>query len=262
MHPYRYGWLPLALVLPLAPTWSQAQMDWWHPLPGTRWHIQYTGTLNTSLDVDAYNIDLFDTPASVIQSLRSRGVRVICYFSAGSYEEWRPDATKFPVSVRGRPLSGWPGEAWLDIRRLAILLPIMEARIQLAVKKGCDAVDPDNVDGYTNRTGFPLSYDDQIRYNTAIANLAHKWGLAVGLKNDIEQVDDLVGSFDFTVNEQCFEYRECAPLSAFINAGKPVFNIEYNLGVAWFCPRAAARHFDSVKKRLSLGAWARNCWDL
>jgi hypothetical protein len=135
----------------------------------------------------------------------------------------------------------------------------MGARIKLAAQKGCDAVDPDNMDGYTNTTGFPLSYADQIRYNTAIAVLAHQSGLAVSLKNDLDEVGDLVESFDFAVNEQCFEYHECDALSPFIDAGKAVFNIEYNLDTSQFCPQANARNFDSEKKRLKLDAWVKAC---
>ena len=108
----------------------------------------------------------------------------ICYFSAGSFENWRPDAAAFPASVKGSS-NGWPGENWLDIRQWSVLGPIMGARMDLAVSKGCDGVEPDNMDGYSNSTGFPLTAADQITYNTNIANLAHSKGLSVGLKNDV-----------------------------------------------------------------------------
>src|ERR1700722_12038897 len=54
--------------------------DWWHPHPGTKWAIQYAGKIDTSLDVAAYDIDLVDTDQAVIDALRSKGKKVICYF--------------------------------------------------------------------------------------------------------------------------------------------------------------------------------------
>lgn len=41
----------------------------------------------------------------------------------------------------------------------------MQARLDLAVQKGCDGVEPDNVDGYQNNSGFPLTAQDQLAYN-------------------------------------------------------------------------------------------------
>ncbi len=231
----------------------------WQPTPGLKWQIQYTGTLDTSLNVDVYNIDLFDTSAAVISALQSKGKHVICYFSAGSYENWRPDTSAFPASVLGQNLDGWAGEKWLDIRQLDILVPIMQARMKLAAEKGCNAVDPDNVDGYSNSTGFPLSYNDQLAYNMALAEAAHGLGLAIGLKNDVDQIKNLVDYFDFAVNEECFQYGECDTLKPFINAGKAVFGIEYNLSNSSFCPQANTMNLDFLKKKLSLDAWRESC---
>ncbi|MGH8487389.1 MAG: endo alpha-1,4 polygalactosaminidase [Gammaproteobacteria bacterium] len=233
--------------------------DWWKPSPGTSWQIQYTGTLNTSVDVAVYDIDLFDTSESTIKSLHSKGKKVICYFGAGNYESWRPDAMRFPSAIKGKNIDGWPGEKWLDIRRLDLLLPIMADRIKLAATKGCDAVDPDCADGYTNDTGFSLSYDHQLAYNIALADEAHSLGLAISLKNDVEQVGDLVGFFDFAVNEECFTYGECESLLPFIRAGKPVFGIEYALSTSRFCSKANQMNFDFLRKRLDLNAWRRSC---
>jgi len=231
----------------------------WQPAPGLKWQIQYTDTLDTSLNADVYNIDLFDTSAAVISALRSKGKHVICYFSAGSYENWRPDTAAFPASVLGRNLDGWAGEKWLDVRQSDILIPIMRARMEQAAQKGCDAVDPDNVDGYSNNTGFALSYNDQLAYNIALAEAAHSLGLAVSLKNDLDQIKDLVSHFDFAVNEECFQYGECNMLKPFTDAGKAVFGIEYTLSNSSFCPQANSMNFDFLKKNLSLDAWRESC---
>ena len=241
-----------------APVAAQ-QGNRWHPSPGLKWQIQYTGTLDTSLNVDVYNLDLFDTSPAVISALRSKGKHVICYFSAGSYESWRPDAGAFPAFVLGRNLDGWMGERWLDLRQAHILLPIMKARMTLAAHKGCHAVDPDNVDGYSNNTGFHLTYHDQLIYNHALADAAHSLGLAIGLKNNLDQIKDLGSYFDFAVNEECFQNDECDLLKPFVDAGKAVFGIEYALSNSSFCPQANEMHFDFLKKTLALDAWRQSC---
>jgi len=232
--------------------------SWWHPHPGTKWQIQYAGHVDTSMKVAAYDLDLVDTDPETIKQLHARGVKVMCYFSAGSFEQWRPDAQKFPASIMGKP-NGWKDEKWLDIRRIDILKPIMQARISLAAQKGCDAIDPDNVEAFENNSGFPLRSGDQIAYNKMLAELAHAAGMAVGLKNDTTQVEELLPYFDFQVNEQCFEYKACEDLVPFIKANKPVFNIEYKLGTNQFCTEANRMNFDSLKKNLDLDAKVDFC---
>lgn len=245
-----------ALTRPAAPANPE---EIWQPAPGTSWQWQLTGTIDTSFDVDMYDIDLFDAPQNTIDQLHSAGRVVICYFSAGSWEDWRPDAGDFPPSVLGNPLDGWPGEKWLDIRRLDILGPIMEARLDLALAKSCDGVEADNVDGYANNTGFPLSYQDQITYNTWLAAEAHTRGLSIGLKNDLGQIPALEPIFDWALNEQCFEYDECEDLLPFIQAGKAVFGVEYAGDADIFCPQANALDFDWLMKNLNLDAWRLSC---
>jgi hypothetical protein len=198
----------------------------WTPKVSDTWQWQLMGTINTSYDVDVYDIDLFENSAATIQGLHDDGRRVVCYFSAGSYENWRPDRGEFEEADLGNTLGGWPDERWLDIRSTDVR-DIMTARLDLAVQKGCDAVEPDNVDGYTNATGFSLNADDQLDYNRFLASEAHQRGLAVALKNNVEQAAELVDDFDFTINEECNVYDECDSLALFIAAGKPVFNAEY-----------------------------------
>jgi hypothetical protein len=227
----------------------------WTPRPGTSWQIQYTGPLELELDVMAYNLDLFNVPAETFARLRARGRKVICYFSAGSHEDWRPDAGRFPTSVLGRELVGWPGERWLDVRSPAVR-ELMRARLDLARQKGCDAVDPDNVDGHINATGFPLTAREQLDFNRFLATEAHARGLAIGLKNDVSQIVELEPFFDFAVNEECFQYGECERNLPFIQAGKAVFQIEYGSASlsTQVCPRANQLNLDTLIKNLSLDA--------
>ncbi len=200
--------------------------DWYRPPVETTWQWQLQGTLNTTYDVDLYDIDLFDTPATTIASLQGAGRKVICYFSAGTYEPWREDAGQFVEADLGDPLADFADERWLDIRSPNVHA-IMKARLDLAVTRGCDGVEPDNVDSYTNEPGLPLTADDQLTYNRFIANQAHTRGLSVALKNDLDQVEALVDYFDFAINEQCHEYEECSVLAPFTAAGKAVLVAEY-----------------------------------
>jgi len=199
--------------------------SWYKPDVDTSWQWQLQGNLNTSYNVELYDIDLFDSNRTLIQSLKDDGKKVICYFSAGSWESWRSDADDFPSSVKGAKMDGWD-ELWLDISNEA-LAPIMRARLDLAVQKGCDGVEPDNMDGYTNHTSFSLSADNQLAYNKFIANEARKRGLSVGLKNDVDQIIELEPYYDFSLNEQCHEFNECGQMISFIEANKPVLNAEY-----------------------------------
>jgi hypothetical protein len=220
----------------------------WHPASGTTWQWQLTGTIDTTVAAAVYDIDLVDAPQTVIDKLHTDGRKVICYFSAGTYENWRPDASQFPTTVLGSAVAGWPGENWLDTRS-ATVRTIMSARLDLAVTKRCDGVEPDNVDGYMNSPGFPLTAMTQLDFNTFLATQAHQRGLSVGLKNDLDQVGSLVTSFDWALNEECSKYSECGLLQPFVAAGKAAFHCEYTTS----CPTAVAG-LSTILKTLALGA--------
>ncbi|EYC50616.1 endo alpha-1,4 polygalactosaminidase [Hylemonella gracilis str. Niagara R] len=191
------------------------------------WQWQLKDTINTGYDVAVYDIDLFDTSTAQIAALQAAGKKVVCYFSAGSSEDWRDDFQDFEAADMGNPLdSVWVGEKWLDTRSSNVR-NIMRKRLDLAQTKGCDGVEPDNVDGYDNDTGFPLTEATQLDYIRHLAAEAHARGLAIGLKNNVAQLNSLVDDVDFAVNEQCHEYEECEAYEIFITKGKPVFNAEY-----------------------------------
>ncbi len=198
----------------------------YQPDSSTAWQWQISGDVNPGYAVDVYDIDLFDVEAATIAELQASGKHVFCYFSAGSSEDWRPDFGDFAPSARGKNLEGWEGEQWLDVTDPTVL-DVALARLDLAVSKGCDGVEPDNVDGYQNNTGFALTADHQLGFNKRIANEAHARGLAVLLKNDLAQIPELVDFYDGALNEECFAYDECDQLLPFTAASKPVFNAEY-----------------------------------
>jgi hypothetical protein len=232
----------------------------WQPTPGTSWQWQLDGTIDTTVDAMVYDVDLFDTPQAVIDELHAAGRKVICYFDT-AYEPGRPDSALLEP-YRGNPIQGWPGQFWLDFREPAVR-EVMRLRINLARNKQCDGVEPDDVDAIDNNPGFPLTAADQLDFCTFLATRAHEQVLAVGLKNNLAQIPDLLPLFDFAINEECFVYNECDDLLPFIAANKPVWNAEYGNDLetraAEVCPDALARNFDTIVKHLDLDAPRVSC---
>jgi hypothetical protein len=231
----------------------------WRPEQGTSWQYQLAGTLDLTVDAAVYDVDWHETSADQVAQLHAAGRRVICYVNAGAYEDWRPDAQDYPGEVLGEPLDGWPGERWLDVRRTDLLLPLLSARVDVCQSKGFDAVEFDNVDGWSNETGFPLTAEDQLAFNRAIAGLAHARGMSVGLKNDVDQVDQLADVFDFAVNEECLAYDECGAYRDFLAAGKAVLHVEYENPPARKCGDTTQMGMSTILKSVDLGADLRHC---
>jgi hypothetical protein len=211
-------------------------------------------------EADVYDIDGQYATAGQVSALHAQGKKVICYVDLGVWEDYRPDAGSFPgaqhegkrytgdpryanVDIVGSDDDGWNGSKWLDIRRIDILEPIMMKRlVDWCQAKGFDSVEPDEITDYSNHPGFPLTYQDQLAYNRAVAGWVHSLGMSVGLKGDIEQARDLEPSFDWTLNEECFMYDECTSvtgdgpgdhegsrpgLQTFVDADKAVWVAEY-----------------------------------
>jgi hypothetical protein len=142
----------------------------------------------------------------------------------------------------------------------------MEARLDLAVEKGCDGVEPDNVDGYVNANGLGLTAGEQLDYNGFLATGAHARGLSVGLKNDLDQVEALEPLFDWALNEECLAWEECFMLDPFLEAGKAVFHVEYVDGesegpavIDGICGDDSIEGFSTLVKTWDLDAWALTC---
>lgn len=235
---------------------------WWHPEKGLSWQWQlHNEPVDTSINAQVYDIDLFENPAATVKTLHEQGRKVICYMSGGSWEPYRPDAGDFPDSVKSGPVPEWDDERWLDIKQIDVLKPLMAKRMDLCKQKGFDGVEPDWADLHNQNTGnLKITAADQLAYNRMLAGLAHDRGLAVGLKNDLDQVSTLAGLFDFSVDEQCFEDRAtCDKLTPFIAAGKPVFHAEYNLKLTDFCADSARLGLSSIRKHRELDAWRETC---
>src|SRR3954454_9425707 len=233
----------------------------WLPEPTTRpWQWQLVGKVNTSVRASVYEIDGFDVQAPVVQTLHAKGRKVLCYISAGSWEDWRPDAHDFPPAVLGKRYDGYPSERWLDIRQIDDLAPILEKRLDMCAAKGFDAVEADNVNGFDIKSGFPLTPDDQLRFNRWLAGETHARGMSIALKNDGPQAGDLVDDFDMAVVEECFQAHECGDYRVFVKHGKAVFAAEYEIEPAEFCARARRFGFSAIRKSFALRAspW-RHC---
>ena len=254
--------MPTAAATPTAtrtPNPTPAPATRWRPAVGDTFQVQYSGRLDLTVPATVYDLDVDDTPASTVAALHAQGRHVLCYVDAGGWESYRADAAAFPPATLGKTMEGWPDERWLDIRRIDLLAAPLRARLDTCAAKGFDGVEPDNVNGYGNDTGFPLTAADQVRFNRWLAAEAHTRNLAIALKNDGEQVAVLKPDFDAAVVEQCVEYEECALYSPFIAAGKPVFDIEYSRAPSAFCPVAAALSFEIVRKRPALDAFRLGC---
>jgi hypothetical protein len=204
----------------------------WKPAQTTTfyWDLSNTPPDNTK-NVGAYDIDGWGNTAPEVATLHARGVKVVCYMDAGTYEPGRPDSSSFPTSLKGKAVQGWPGEFWVDVRAAgpnhAALQAIMAARFKVCHDKGFDAVEPDNLDSYENDPGFDTTAADQLAYNEWIATTVHGLGLAVFQKNDLDQVVALQPSFDGILDEECNKYSECSSLAPYTAAGKPVWDAEY-----------------------------------
>ncbi|MBM7845910.1 endo alpha-1,4 polygalactosaminidase [Herpetosiphon giganteus] len=236
---------------------------WWQPAVNSTMQLQFNGMpLDLSHAVTVYDLDLFDTSSATVSQLHSQGRKVVCYINVGAWEDWRSDANAFPSSVLGNDYEGWPGEKWLDIRQIELLAPIMRARMDECKSKGFDGIEPDNINGYQNPTGFPLNANDQLAYNRWLANEAHSRGLSIGLKNDSEQVGELLAYYDWALTEDCFDQGWCDELSPFIAAGKPVFAIEYTdtgAQTSQFCPQARQLGINAMLKNRELDAYRVGC---
>ncbi|OBT62594.1 hypothetical protein VE03_08490 [Pseudogymnoascus sp. 23342-1-I1] len=250
---------------------SSSSGSLWQPAVGVKWQIVLQAPINeTEIDVPVYDIDLFDSTASIIAWAQGQGRKVICYFSAGSYEDWRPDAASFKPEDYGNGLEGWEGEYWLNTSS-PNARNIMLTRLDQAAKKGCDGVDPDNIDGYENASGLDLTMDTAVDFVTFLADATHARNMSFGLKNGAKIVNRVLDLIQWNVVEECVQYDECGDYKPVIDAGKPVFLIEYpttdekpsyvsDEKKDEICNNAGTpRGFSTVLKNLNLDEWIVQC---
>jgi endo-alpha-1,4-polygalactosaminidase (GH114 family) len=243
------------------PTSPVPVSEWWHPQPGLTWQWQLDGELDISVEAEVYDLDLY-VDQEAIDALHARGAMLICYISVGSYEDWRPDANQFPGTVIGNRYGGWSGERWLDIRRIDLLSPVMCTRLDLCAEKRFDGVEPDNIDIYGNKSGFDISYREQLAYLHWLADEAHARGLAIGLKNAPDMVSDSSIFLDFAITEDAYYYDWIDAMLIFLDEGKPVFAAEYSDTSVHFgtaCQRAKRTGVSLILKDRDLTAFRATC---
>ncbi|WVQ73304.1 hypothetical protein IAR50_002872 [Cryptococcus sp. DSM 104548] len=216
-----------------------------------------------TVDGEVYIVDAEGTSAETIAQYKANGKTVICYFSAGSWEPGRSDASSFDASCvcgsgqtftndgcssNDNKLNGWD-EWWLDIHSDSCktnVESVMTTRIENAAAKGCDGIDPDNVDSFSNEDQqHGNTAQDEVDYLLWLASSAKANNMLIDLKNAGSLLVDengqatvwqseIVNAFDFSVVESCHEYNECDIYDSFLAAGKPEFQIEY--GSTTTCP--------------------------
>lgn len=202
--------------------------DYWKPKAGSSWQWQLSEDVGTPLDVAVYDID-WEAPQATVAKLHAAGIKVICYVSVGSWEDFRPDAKAFPADVIGNDYAGWPGEKYVDIRSNAVRA-VMSTRFDICKSKGFDAIEPDNMDVFElgSDSGFPLTKQDGIAYAQWLATAAHARGLGVGQKNAASITSNITTSYDWALTESCYsDGNWCGDVQAYVTANKPVFMCEY-----------------------------------
>ncbi|OUM64535.1 glycoside hydrolase family 114 protein, partial [Piromyces sp. E2] len=207
----------------------------WKPKPGTTWNIILGHGFDISKEkAEAIVIDLHSNSAEDIKKYHDAGKKVLCYFSGGTIEDFRPDKDDY-YKVDGlvkNEYKQWKGENWLDFRKEGIK-PLITNRIKLAVEKKCDAVDVDNLDGCQDKSVLkwsnPLTKEDTIKFAKWLAATAHELGISISLKNSLFMIDEVGDDFDMAINESCVTHEkpECHHYKKFIDSGKAVFGITY-----------------------------------
>ena len=280
-----FGSIPAAPASPLHASAAQRPTGprIWRPPTGTlqwQWELDHPLRLNNASDMGirartytgaaaanptVYDIDGFENSATTVAALHARKDRVICYIEVGAAERYRPDYHRFPTSVLGRVMPGYPAERYLDIRSTAVL-SIIKARIAMCARKGFDAIEPDIDDSYTDKTGFPITRAINIAYDIKLAHYAHHLGLAFALKNGDEPAfaAAMLPHVDFALDEQCFDYSTCnAFYPRFLRAHKAVLEVEYRDQGAppapRICPLANRMDFDTLYLNSNLAGGRMTC---
>jgi hypothetical protein len=198
-------------------------------------------------------------PSPVVRAIHAAGHYSICYVEAGAYQTGFPDDASFKAADYGHGakrynMQGYPNEWWFDVRGFAHYVAgdpssLTGAAVDIAAQlgkrlRGCalegqDAVEPDDLDGYTNASdtgakggGWGLTRADDAGFQRWLAHQAHADGLAVFQKNDPAEATADEPLFDGVITEECNYYHDpCAgsggDWNKYLHAGKPVLNAEY-----------------------------------
>jgi len=211
---------------------------------------------------------VFSTDA--VNAIHASGRHVIAYMTVGDAENFRADFQQmvdFDAACSGCFLgkafsARFPNEWYVNINngqgQADFMRTMVQARIDKAAAAGFDSMEPDIDFEAGNASGFSITGATQVAYNLSIAAIAHANGLSINLKSDAGQAANaqLIAAFDYVLDEQCFQYNQCANYAGFQQAGKSIFNTEYVLAPDTFCPKANAMNFNSIKKASNFNLYA------
>jgi hypothetical protein len=195
--------------------------------------------------VDIYDIDGFLTTTAQVTAIKSSWQaatlphpRAVCYLDL-AWEDYRPDATPvistpgtatvttasastasastasasgaFPAATLGRVYFGFPQERWVDFRQLDALKPMLRERISMCARKGFDAVELDDIDGFDppSTTGFDLTPGDVENYLAYAFNEVHQYGMTALWKNSPYLTSWGRHYTDGAVVEECYLSHAC-----------------------------------------------------
>jgi glycosyl hydrolase family 114 len=230
------------------------------PTKDTTWQVQLTGAIDTSFDVDMYELDLFALDATIAKRLHDRGSKVACYVSVGTAESYRADYGSFPVSAVGNALVDYPDERWLDGRNQEVR-SLMTARLQLASVSGCDAVSLSGLQAHREDSGFALTRADDLDYARWLIAECHERGLSAGVATSDDLIASLASDANWGSTAECLSNDGCQAWQAFTAANKAVFMIEYGSSsdAPSLCAEAARLGYSLVIKRRALDAFRVGC---
>lgn len=267
------------------PSNKKIERAMWVPKPGDTWEYQTRNRLKSKAALNernlernptgaaVFDIDLFQNDNALIDELHANGTKVICYFSAGTAELWRQDANYFPPHAQGLGQAKKMGSRWLNIND-GTVQQLMRKRVDLAVNKDCDAIDPAFIDAYqwpVEGTGFSITEDDAVAYVKMLAEHAHSRNLAFGLRRAPEIAARSMEDVDFSVCESCSKTKDCEAYQNFLDAGKPVFHVEYanettsvleetsKEELESMCNVDGSKGFSTIVKRHNQDEWIVDC---
>ena len=222
----RFAWRVVPLPAPVpckGSCWAPPHLDTTgHPMRWD-WQIGRVAPLQRTgaRAVDLYDVDGFLTTRAEVRALHTTWQastlphpRAACYLDL-AWEDYRPDATPspdgFPAAALGRVYYGYPQERWVDMRRVAAIMRVFDARIAMCARKGFDAVEIDDIDSFNppSTTGFQLTRGDVQNLLARIDNRIHRSGMTALWKNTGILAWWARRYTDGAVVEECYEFDEC-----------------------------------------------------
>lgn len=245
---------------------EKIKTDWWKPKAGVSfdWNLG-TVSQNDSYSTDVVDVDAFETSKETVAALHAKGKKVIAYVSVGTLENTRTDGNLLPAEVIGKIYPEWPEEKWLDIRQIDKMKPWLISRFTKIQEKGFDAIEPDNIDGYSSNTGFSIGIEDTKKFCDYIITLAHSMGLGIGQKNVGELSEEYSSKFDWALTEDAFKQGWQDDMKPYIALNKPVFAVEYTDKTSQktfeqdVCPKSKSMKYSAILKHRKLDKWVSFC---